>query len=186
MAPEQIEGTRESGPEGDVFALGSTLAWAATSRGPFTADQTAATLYRIIAMPPDLRGIPPRIASDRRGLPGEGPRAAPDGCPARGAAPGRQRRAGVRGHGDEPTGRRPAGRARSRRAERRGRPRASAVGPHAAAPWARHARSGAYHGAATLARPPAPPPGLPQAERQRVCAAVSCSVRVHWRRWRRE
>jgi serine/threonine protein kinase len=63
MAPEQIEGTRESGPEGDVFALGSTLAWAATSRGPFAADQTAATLYRIMAMPPDLRGVPPRVAA---------------------------------------------------------------------------------------------------------------------------
>jgi hypothetical protein len=62
MAPEQIEGMRESGPEGDVFALGSTLAWAATSRGPFAADQTAATLYRIMTMPPDLRGVPPRIA----------------------------------------------------------------------------------------------------------------------------
>jgi len=63
MAPEQIEGMRESGPEGDVFALGSTLAWAATSRGPFATDQTAATLYRIMAMPPDLRGVPPRIAA---------------------------------------------------------------------------------------------------------------------------
>jgi hypothetical protein len=63
MAPEQIEGMRESGPEGDVFALGSTLAWAATSRGPFTTDQTAATLYRIMAMPPDLRGVPQRITS---------------------------------------------------------------------------------------------------------------------------
>ena len=62
MAPEQIEGP-ESGPEGDVFALGSTLAWAATSRGPFAADQTAATLYRIMTMPPDLRGVPPRIAA---------------------------------------------------------------------------------------------------------------------------
>jgi serine/threonine protein kinase len=63
MAPEQIEGMRESGPEGDVFALGSTLAWAATSRGPFATDQTAATLYRIMTMPPDLRGVPPRIAA---------------------------------------------------------------------------------------------------------------------------
>jgi len=63
MAPEQIEGMRESGPEGDVFALGSTLAWAATSRGPFTTDQTAATLYRIMTMPPDLRGVPQRIAA---------------------------------------------------------------------------------------------------------------------------
>jgi hypothetical protein len=63
MAPEQIEGMRESGPQGDVFALGSTLAWAATGRGPFATDQTAATLYRIMAMPPDLRGVPPRIAS---------------------------------------------------------------------------------------------------------------------------
>ena len=63
MAPEQIEGMRESGPEGDVFALGSTLAWAATSRGAFATDQTAATLYRIMTMPPDLRGVPPRVAA---------------------------------------------------------------------------------------------------------------------------
>jgi hypothetical protein len=60
MAPEQIEGVRESGPEGDVFALGSTLVWAATGHGPFEAEQTAATLYRIISMPPDLSGVPPR------------------------------------------------------------------------------------------------------------------------------
>ena len=67
MAPEQIEGMRESGPQGDVFALGSTLAWAATGRGPFATDQTAATLYRIMAMPPDLRGVPP--ASPRSSRP---------------------------------------------------------------------------------------------------------------------
>jgi serine/threonine protein kinase len=66
MAPEQIEGVRESGPEGDVFALGSTLVWAATGRGPFAADQTAATLYRILSMPPDLDGVPPRVADPAR------------------------------------------------------------------------------------------------------------------------
>jgi serine/threonine protein kinase len=63
MAPEQIEGTGESGPPGDVFALGSTLVHAATGRGPFAAEQTAATLYRILNAEPDLQGVPPRIAA---------------------------------------------------------------------------------------------------------------------------
>jgi Protein kinase domain len=62
MAPEQIEGTGDSGPPGDVFALGSTLAYAATGRGPFGAEQTAATLYKILNAEPDLRGVPPRVA----------------------------------------------------------------------------------------------------------------------------
>jgi hypothetical protein len=62
MAPEQIEGTGESGPPGDVFSLGCTLVHAATGRGPFAAEQTAGTVYRILHAAPDLRGVPPRIA----------------------------------------------------------------------------------------------------------------------------
>ena len=62
MAPEQIDGTSGSGPPADVFAFGSTLAFAATGRGPFAAEQTAATLYRILHAEPDLRGIPRRMA----------------------------------------------------------------------------------------------------------------------------
>ncbi len=61
MAPEQIEG-RDSGPPGDVFALGCTLVHAATGRSPFAAEQTAGTIYKILHAPPDLLGVPPRIA----------------------------------------------------------------------------------------------------------------------------
>ena len=61
MSPEQIEGT-DSGPPGDVFALGCTLVHAATGRSPFVAEQTAGTIYKILHAPPDLGGVPPRIA----------------------------------------------------------------------------------------------------------------------------
>ena len=89
MAPEQIEGTRQSGPDGDVFALGSTLAWAATWRGPFAADQTAATLYRIMTMRARPARRAPADRGDRRGLPGQGPGGAADrGAARRGAAGG--------------------------------------------------------------------------------------------------
>jgi Protein kinase domain len=63
MAPEQIEGTADSGPAGDVFALGSTLVHAATGRTPFAAEQTAGTVYKILHAEPDLRGVPPRVAA---------------------------------------------------------------------------------------------------------------------------
>ncbi len=57
MAPEQIAGTG-GGPAIDVFALGATLVFAATGRGPFAADQPAAVLYRILHLEPDLTGVP--------------------------------------------------------------------------------------------------------------------------------
>ena len=118
MAPEQIEGMRESGPEGDVFALGSTLAWAATSRGPFAADQTAATLYRIMTMPPDLRGVPPRIAAIVEACLAKDPGGAADRGAARRAAAARARRC-------------PPGRAAPRRSRcRRARRRAARLHPH--------------------------------------------------------
>ena len=128
MAPEQIEGRRESGPEGDVFALGSTLAWAATSRGPFAADQTAATLYRIMTMPPDLRGVPPRIAAIVEACLAKDRGGAADRGAARRAAAGR-------------------GRGGAHRAARR-RDRHAAAGPTAgrAADTRTAARAAAGHG----------------------------------------
>ena len=158
MAPEQIEGTGESCPEGDVFALGSTLAWAATQRGPFAADQTAATLYRIITMPPDLRGMPPRMASVVAACLAKDPAQRPTavhlavqlrgvGSAGSGLSAGATvtSRPGATGHG---TGALPA--------------RGNGVRPHAGNSVGPHAGSGAYHGAATLASPPGPPRGLPQ------------------------
>lgn len=60
MAPEQVTAAGPIGPAVDVFSMGSTLAFAATGHSPFTADQAAVTLYRILNLDPDLRGIPPR------------------------------------------------------------------------------------------------------------------------------
>jgi len=102
MAPEQIEGMRESGPEGDVFALGSTLAWAATSRGAFATDQTAATLYRIMTMPPDLRGVPQRIAAIVEACLAKDPAARPTAGSCRRPPPARP---GLRPHRQRPTAR---------------------------------------------------------------------------------
>ncbi|WP_214405053.1 serine/threonine-protein kinase [Pseudonocardia lacus] len=58
MAPEQISGTGTGGPPTDVFALGSTLVFAATGHSPFAADQPAAALFRIVQGEPDLSGVP--------------------------------------------------------------------------------------------------------------------------------
>ncbi len=60
MSPEQVTGIG-IGPAADVFALGSTLAYAATGHGPFAADQAAATLYRIVRSEPDLSNVPAPI-----------------------------------------------------------------------------------------------------------------------------
>ncbi|GAA2407016.1 hypothetical protein GCM10010420_38800 [Streptomyces glaucosporus] len=58
MSPEQVRGERV-GPAGDVFCLGSVLAYAATGRTPFgTADSGFhALLFRIAQEEPDLSGL---------------------------------------------------------------------------------------------------------------------------------
>ncbi|MCO1658479.1 serine/threonine-protein kinase [Pseudonocardia humida] len=61
MAPEQISGIGPGGPPIDVFALGSTLVFAATGRSPFAADQAAAALFRIVHGEPDLTGVPGEV-----------------------------------------------------------------------------------------------------------------------------
>ncbi|HEU5030817.1 MAG TPA: PQQ-binding-like beta-propeller repeat protein [Spirillospora sp.] len=58
MAPEQVASTRDVGPAGDVFALGATLAFASTGRGPFGSGSPAAVLYRVVNGPPRLDGVP--------------------------------------------------------------------------------------------------------------------------------
>jgi hypothetical protein len=60
MSPEQASGGL-AGQPGDVFALGAVLAFAATGRGPFDAEDRGATLERIRQTRADLGGI-----SDRR------------------------------------------------------------------------------------------------------------------------
>ncbi|MFC6080746.1 bifunctional serine/threonine-protein kinase/glutamate ABC transporter substrate-binding protein [Sphaerisporangium aureirubrum] len=57
MAPEQISGA-EVGPPADVFAWGSTLAFAATGTVPFAGNSIAAVLNRVLNDDADLSGLP--------------------------------------------------------------------------------------------------------------------------------
>jgi len=57
MSPEQVEG-HVAGPASDVFALGCTLAYAATGRSPFGDDSIAMVVHRIASEPPDLGVVP--------------------------------------------------------------------------------------------------------------------------------
>lgn len=61
MSPEQVNGSTAVGPPSDVFAMGSTLCFAATGRGPFTASSPAAVLYRILEAEPDVRALAPSV-----------------------------------------------------------------------------------------------------------------------------
>jgi serine/threonine protein kinase len=58
MSPEQIQGERV-GPAGDVFSLGSVLAYAATGRLPFGRTDTGihSIMFRIVSGEPDLEGV---------------------------------------------------------------------------------------------------------------------------------
>jgi len=60
MAPEQAE-AHEVGPATDVFALGCTLAHAATGVLPFGGGSAASVLYRVVHGTPLLEGMPPRL-----------------------------------------------------------------------------------------------------------------------------
>jgi serine/threonine protein kinase/tetratricopeptide (TPR) repeat protein len=60
MAPEQARGGLP-GAAGDVFSLGSVLAYAATGRAPFTASDPVAMMYRIVHDEPDLGGLAPSL-----------------------------------------------------------------------------------------------------------------------------
>ncbi|RAG84022.1 serine/threonine protein kinase [Streptacidiphilus pinicola] len=57
MSPEQAAGLRV-GPAGDVFSLGSVLAFAATGNGPFGQESAASLLYRVVHEQPDLEQVP--------------------------------------------------------------------------------------------------------------------------------
>ena len=56
MSPEQLRGDL-AGPASDVFALGCTLAFAATARVTFGDDSIVTVVYRITTEPPDLSGV---------------------------------------------------------------------------------------------------------------------------------
>ncbi|WP_338930759.1 serine/threonine-protein kinase [Streptomyces netropsis] len=56
MSPEQIR-TDPVSPAGDVFALGSVLAFAATGHSPFDATTVPAIIHRVTSEPPRLDGL---------------------------------------------------------------------------------------------------------------------------------
>jgi serine/threonine protein kinase/outer membrane protein assembly factor BamB len=56
MCPEQAVG-EPMGPSGDVFCLGSVLAFAANGRSPFSGSSPATMLYKVVHVEPDLTGI---------------------------------------------------------------------------------------------------------------------------------
>ncbi|MGW0395526.1 protein kinase domain-containing protein [Streptomyces sp. NPDC003042] len=57
MSPEQILGKGVTGAA-DVFSLGAVLAFAATGRPPFSGDNSATLLYKVVHEPPELDGVP--------------------------------------------------------------------------------------------------------------------------------
>jgi serine/threonine protein kinase/outer membrane protein assembly factor BamB len=60
MAPEQAMGT-PAGQASDVFALGSTLAFAAAGVPPFGHGDAPAVLFRVVHMPPAIESLPERL-----------------------------------------------------------------------------------------------------------------------------
>ncbi|MEU5877798.1 serine/threonine-protein kinase [Spirillospora sp. NPDC047279] len=56
MAPEQVA-DGDSGPAGDVFALGAVLVYASAGTGPFGADENHLVLRRTLLAPPWLDGV---------------------------------------------------------------------------------------------------------------------------------
>ncbi|MCP9966127.1 serine/threonine protein kinase [Actinomadura madurae] len=60
MSPEQVRADT-AGPASDVFSLGCVLAFAATGRGPFDADNVPRIVHRIASGSPDLTGVPAEL-----------------------------------------------------------------------------------------------------------------------------
>ncbi|TPQ17263.1 serine/threonine protein kinase [Streptomyces sporangiiformans] len=61
LAPEQVRGAAVT-PATDVFALGATLAYAATSDSPFGHGSSEVMLYRVVHEEPQLKGVPDALA----------------------------------------------------------------------------------------------------------------------------
>ncbi|MEU5402942.1 serine/threonine-protein kinase [Streptomyces sp. NPDC005963] len=61
LAPEQVRGVAVT-PATDVFALGATLAYAATADSPFGHGGSEVMLYRVVHEEPHLQGVPDALA----------------------------------------------------------------------------------------------------------------------------
>lgn len=61
LAPEQVRGATVT-PATDVFALGATLAYAATADSPFGQGSSEVMLYRVVHEEPQLYGVPDALA----------------------------------------------------------------------------------------------------------------------------
>lgn len=61
LAPEQVRGAAVT-PATDVFALGATLAYAATGDSPFGHGSSEVMLYRVVHEEPKLHGVPDALA----------------------------------------------------------------------------------------------------------------------------
>ncbi|MFF4540515.1 serine/threonine-protein kinase [Streptomyces aureus] len=61
LAPEQVRGIAVT-PATDVFALGATLAYAATQDSPFGQGSSEVMLYRVVHEEPHLQGVPDALA----------------------------------------------------------------------------------------------------------------------------
>ncbi|PIB09444.1 MULTISPECIES: serine/threonine-protein kinase [Streptomyces] len=61
LAPEQVRGAAVT-PATDVFALGATLAYAATQDSPFGHGSSEVMLYRVVHEEPQLQGVPDALA----------------------------------------------------------------------------------------------------------------------------
>ncbi|MGW0391387.1 protein kinase domain-containing protein [Streptomyces sp. NPDC003042] len=61
LAPEQVRGAAVT-PATDVFALGATLAYAATADSPFGHGSSEVMLYRVVHEEPALQGVPDALA----------------------------------------------------------------------------------------------------------------------------
>jgi serine/threonine protein kinase len=63
MAPERLDPTLgDTTPAADIFAWASVVTYAGTGRTPFGGDTPMATAARILAVPPDVSGLPDSLA----------------------------------------------------------------------------------------------------------------------------
>ncbi|MFF4648011.1 serine/threonine-protein kinase [Streptomyces sp. NPDC001389] len=76
-APEVLLGG-ETGAAADVFALGATLAYAATGRAPFGTGVAATVGYRAVHEPVDVAGVEPELAALIEACVAKDPAARPD------------------------------------------------------------------------------------------------------------